>query len=153
MELLFLYLKLISASLLGMGVQLLVKNESFKDTAKKANLEYSFLSFIKNDIGSIVWTFLGVSVIFILCSDMINNITKHTPNEVQSYLWGIMFLSIRDIAIAFITALFLTAGYMGQDFLLRVLSRTSKELKAAIDYKTTIADTTSGTLDKPTPVK
>jgi len=42
---------------------------------------------------------------------------------------------------------------MGQDFLLRFLSRTSKELKAAIDFKTTKSDTADGTLDKPTPVK
>jgi hypothetical protein len=153
MEIFLLYTKLIFASLVGMGVQLLVKNKSFSDTARKANVEYSFKNFILNDIWSIIWTFLGISAIFLICGDMINNITKHTPDEVQSYLYGILYLSIKDIAIAIITALFLTAGYMGQDFLLRLLSRTSKEMKAAIDYKTTIADTSTGTLDKPTPIK
>lgn len=153
MELLFLYLKLIAASILGMSVQLMVKNKSFSDYAKKANLEYSFKGFILKDLPSIVWTFLGVSVFFLVFSDIIKNITTHTPNEVQSYFYGFVFLSLRDIAVATITAIFLTIGYMGQDFLLRFLSRTSKELKAAIDYKTTIADTSSGTLDKPTPVK
>jgi hypothetical protein len=153
MELLFLYSKLIAASIIGMGVQLMVKNKSFSDTAKKANLEYSFKAFITNDIWSIIWTFLGVSSVFLIFSDIIKNITSHTPNDVQSYFYGFIFMSLRDIAIAIVTAIFLTLGYMGQDFLLRFLSRTSKEMKDAIDYKTTQADKANGTLDKPTPTK
>ncbi len=54
---------------------------------------------------------------------------------------------------AFVALFFFSTGYMGQDFILRrvVKSVQNRLIKEAIDYKTTIADTQTGTLDKPTP--
>jgi hypothetical protein len=152
MELFFLDLKLIAASALGMGVQLLVKNKSFSATAAKANVQHSLKSFLMRDFGSIAWTFMGISAIFLITSGMISNIIKHTPDDPQPYLWNFIFMSLQDIAIVFITILFLTIGYMGQDFLLRFLSKTSDRLRAEIDRKTNIADEAEGHLNRPTKV-
>jgi len=153
MELFLLYCKLIFGSLIGMAIQLFVKNKSFLETAQKANVIYSLSYFWKKDKWTIGLTFISNSVVILIASDAISNTLAHAPTEVSPYLWGYLWLSSKDITIAIITTMFITISYMGQDFLLRFLSRTSKELKAAIDFKTTKSDTADGTLDKPTPVE
>jgi len=153
MELFLLYSKLIFGSLIGMAIQLFLKNKSFLETAQKANVQYSLNDFWRNDKWTLGLTFASISVAILISSDAISNTIDHTPIEVSPYLWGFLWLSAKDIIIAIVTTMFITIGYMGQDFLLRFLSRTSKELKAAIDFKTTKSDTADGTLDKPTPVK
>ena len=153
MELFLLYCKLIFGSLIGMAIQLFLKNKSFLETAQKANVQYSLNDFWRNDKWTIVLTFISISAGILITSGATSNTITHAPTEVSKYLWGFLWLSSKDITIAMITTMFITIGYMGQDFLLRFLSRTSKELKAAIDFKTTKSDTADGTLDKPTPVK
>ena len=153
MELLILYFKLISGSVLGMAFQLFFKNLSQAELAQKANLEYSFLDFLKKDRVSIIGTFLTVSFMFLLLGSAINSTVANTPDTPTPMLWGWLIISRKVIVTGAIVLFFTTVAYMGQDLALRVLGRTSKEIRAAIDYKTTQADTANGTLDKPTPVK
>ena len=147
------YVKLIAASILGMLFQLKMKDMSQQDTAKKANLEYSFIDFLKKDMKSIVWTFITMCLFFLLFGDIINSVVKNSSQELKPYFWGYILLSGHTIANIIIMIICVTIAYTGQDIALRFLGRTSKELKEAIDYKTTISDTQTGTLDKPTPVK
>jgi len=147
------YLKLIAASLIGIAFQLFFKSLSQSDTAKKANLEYSFWDFLKKDRKSIIGTLLTLCLFFLLFGDVIHSVVTNSSGDLKPYLWGYVFLSGKSIANILIMIICVTIAYTGQDIALRFLGRTSKELKDAIDYKTTIADTTTGTTDHPTPVK
>jgi hypothetical protein len=153
MEILILYFKLISASLIGMAFQLYFKNLSQAELAQKANLEYSFLDFLKKDKKSIIGTFLTMSFAFLLLGSAINSTVANTPDTPEPLLWGWLIISRKVVVTGGIVLFFTTLAYMGQDAALRVLGRTSKELRGAIDYKTTQADTANGTTEKPTPVK
>lgn len=52
---------------------------------------------------------------------------------------------------SFILGFFALLGYSGNDLVSRLFSVANKKINAAIDYKTTISDTATGTLDSPTP--
>jgi len=48
---------------------------------------------------------------------------------------------------------FAFVGYTGSDIMSRIFSVVNKRINKAIDYKTTIADESTGTTAKPTPAK
>lgn len=147
-------LTFVIASIIGMAIKLKQKNDSLKDIAVKGNFEFPDLKkFLWENKSSIIWTLIGVAVFQVVFGRVSINIIKNASNVPESFLWNWVNISRRDITTAFITLLYLTVSYMGQDFVFAALSRTSKEVRKAIDYKTTISDTQTGTLDKPTPIK
>lgn len=142
------------ASIIGMAIKLKQKNDSLKDIAEKGNFEFPNIPlFLWENRSSIIWTLIGVGVFQIVFGKVSINIINNASNVPESFFWGWVIISRRDITVAFISALYLTVAYMGQDFVFAALSRTSKDLRKALDYKTTIADEASGTTDKPTPTK
>lgn len=153
MTLIILYFKLIAASIIGMAFQLYFKSMSQQDMAKKANVEYSILEFLIKDKKAIIGTFLTLSLFFLLFGEAINSVVVNSSTELKPYLYGFFMLSPKMIATFIVQVICVTVAYMGQDVALRFLGRTSKEIREAIDYKTTQADAANGTLDKPTPVK
>ncbi len=135
MALLFLYLKLIAVSIVGMSFQLFFKSMSQQTTAKQAEVEYSFWGFVKNDRKAIIGTILTLCLFFLLFGEVINSIAQNASQELKPYFWGYILLSGKTIANIIIMGLCVTIAYTGQDAALRLLGRTSKELKDALETK------------------
>jgi uncharacterized membrane protein len=153
MALALLYLNLIFTSIIGMAFQLYFKSMSQQDMAKKANIEYSIKAFLIKDRKAIIGTFLTLCLFFLLFGEAINSVVTHSSTELSPYFWGLIMLSPKMIATFSVKVICVTVAYMGQDVALRFLGRTSKEIRAVIDEKTTKADLAEGTIDKPTPIK
>lgn len=135
MELFTLYSKLIACSILGMAFQIYFKNRSLQHTAIKADVDYSIWYFIKKDKNSIIGTFLTMCLFFILFGEVINSVSKNSSAELKPYLWGFIMLSGKMIANILVMLICVTVAYTGQDVALRVLGRTSQELKNALESK------------------
>jgi hypothetical protein len=127
------YLKLIAGAFVGMAFQLWFKSNGLQDTATRANVEYSFAQFISKDKKTIIGTFLAMCLFFLLFGDVIDSVYIHSSDELKPYLWGYIMLSGKTIANMIIMLVCVTVGYMGQDAALRLLGRTSKELKEALE--------------------
>jgi len=154
MELFLLYLKLSAASLVGMFLMLISKSSDMEITAKKANLEYEgFATFLKRDWKAVTVNILTIVATFLIFGGLVDVGEQTFQNKTYTILtFDVPMGIIWDV---FIAICFFATGYFGQDFILRKLVKSvqNRLLKEAIDYKTTIADTANGTLDKPTPVK
>lgn len=147
-------LTFVLASLIGMAIKLKQKNGSLKDIAEKGNFEYpNVKEFLWTNRSSIIWTLIGVAVFQVVFGRASINIINNASNIPEPFLWGWIIIARRDITMAFVTMLYLTVAFMGQDFVFSALSRTSKEVRNALDYKTTIADVATGNTEKPTPLK
>lgn len=147
-------LTFVLASLIGMAIKLKQKNTSLKDIAEKGNFEFPDIkAFVWENRSSIIWTLLGVAVFQVIFGKASINIINNASNVPEPFFGGWLIISRRDLTTAFISTLYLTIAYMGQDFVFAALSRTSKNLRSAIDYKTTIADTDkeTGKVQPPTP--
>jgi hypothetical protein len=107
-----------------------LKIKSLQDKAALSNVQFKVADYFSKDWLSILASFLTVLLV-LFCLD---SVLKWKP-EVVNY--------IRPI--------FAFVGYTGSDIASRIFGVMNKRLNAAIDYKTTIADTTTGTLDAPTP--
>jgi len=154
MEIILIYLKLSAASLVGMFMMLLSKSSDMEITAKKANLVYEgFFTFIKRDWKAIAVNVLTIVATFLLFGGMIES--SDSFFEDKTYHLFMFDLPLSLVWDVFVAVFFFATGYFGQDFILRKLVKSvqNRLLKDAIDYKTTIADTQSGTLEKPTPVQ
>lgn len=150
--LIILYLKLISASLVGLGIQLVAKNKSIQNKAGLANVQYhGMVELLRNDLPSIIGTLLTISLFFLIIGGAVNPGNLDLPDKPMSFLYGWVVLSKRIIYEGVLAALFATIGYTGMDIALRFFSVTNRRINKAIDYKTTIADQTTGTIDTPTP--
>lgn len=118
------------SALLGSVLQTAFKARSMQIKAKLSNIEFSFMGFLKDD-----WLVISANQITIfLALVMLDEIVK-VDSKAMDYIKGI----------------FAFVGYFGSDVALRIFSVANKRLNAAIDYKTTIADKSTGTEDAPTP--
>lgn len=136
-----------------MMVKLKQKNDSLKDLATRSNLQYPTIGrFLLDNRSSIIWTALGMAAVQVTCGAAVHSIINNSSNVPEPFLFGWIIISRQDVVTAVMLILYLTLAYMGQDFLFSALSRTSKEVRGAIDYKTTISDKTTGTTDAPTPM-
>jgi len=124
------YLILFVAGLLGISLQVVLKLRSLKIKASLANVIFNPGKALLDDWLSIVASLLTI-LICLLCID---NFISYSP-VIEKYLkFGMVFV-----------------GYTGSDIISRFFSVANSTINKAIDYKTTIADTATGTLDKPTP--
>lgn len=125
-----LYLLYFGIGLLGMLFQILLKMQALKVLSKKANVIFKPSTYFADD-----WISLCLSVLtIIICIVFLPDIEKKYPAATGWFRVGFAFV-----------------GYTGASILNRIFSVANNRLNAAIDYKTTIADTATGTLDSPTP--
>jgi hypothetical protein len=125
------YLTCFAVALVGMALHTALKLKSLQDKARLANVEFKVWTYFKNDWLSVTASILTV-VMFLF---FVDNILKWKP-EAQGYL---------KIGFGFI-------GYTGSDIASRIFGVVNKKINTAIDYKTTIADETTGTVEAPTPL-
>lgn len=63
------------------------------------------------------------------------------------------WINVEGVFMERVKTLFAVIGFGGSSLALTIFSTATKRLYAAIDDKTTIADTSTHTLDKPTPTE
>lgn len=127
-----LYFQCLLAATLGGLVHASVKAKGLQTLAKKSNIEFTIKGFFKDDwitmVGNQLFIFLALLII----------------DE---------WLNVDSIFMERVKTLFAVIGFGGSSLALALFSTATKKLYSAIDYKTTIADEASGTLDQPTPSK
>lgn len=120
---------------IGMILQMLMKAKSIQDKARLSNVQFQFWRYFIDDWLSHLISAIAVVLFIYLIKNRINNLSPMTAYSMHELILG---------ASA-------TVGYTGADIVSRFFSFTNKRINAAIDFKTTIADTSTGNLDKPTP--
>lgn len=125
-----LYIKCGVVGLLGMILQIIFKSIAVQKKANLANVQYKFWEIFSADWLSHLASIVTI-VLFMFLIDEFTNISA----KVMDYL---------KIGFAFV-------GYTGSDIASRLFSVVNNRVNAAIDFKTTISDTQTGTLNAPTP--
>ena len=142
------------ASVLGMAIKLKQKNDSLIDLAQKGNFtKWTAWEFLWDNRKSIFWASVGVALFQLVFGNISKNIINNASDVAEPFLWGWANVSRKEVTIGFITALYTTVSYMGQDFVFASLSKTSQWVRKGIDWKTTEGDKATGNLDTPTPIK
>lgn len=115
---------------LGVLMQTGLKIKAIQDKARKANVEFKTSSYFVDD-----WLTIALSILTVVtCLFFVEE-----------------FAQFSDVVMKYVKFGFFFIGYTGSDILSRFMSVANKRINNAIDYKTTIADETTGTTDKPTP--
>src|SRR6516165_307846 len=127
MSLQFLF-QCIAVGLLGTILSTLSVIYNLAKKAKLANIQFVPSDYFKSD-----WYAPVISIVSIMLAAFF---LPYIPKTVPLYI---------------IVILFATIGYTGNDLVSRFFSTVNSRINAAIDYKTTISDTQTGTLDKPPP--
>lgn len=127
-----LYLQCFVVAVIGWALQTTLKMRSLQVKAKAANVQFKPTDYFKDDWLSITAAFLTIVLFLLFVSEILD--------------WQAWVISYVKIGFAFV-------GYTGSDIASRLFSVVNTRINAAIDYKTTISDTQTGTLDKPTPAK
>jgi hypothetical protein len=125
-----LYLIYFGIGLLGMAFQIVLKMQSLKTLATKANVCFKPSQFFSDNWLSITLSLLTI----ILVLTFVSEVEVHYP-AVKGWM---------RFTFAFI-------GYGGASILSRIFAVADSRLNQAIDYKTTISDTATGTTGSPTP--
>ncbi len=129
---LILYIKCFLVAVIGFAIFTGLKMKSMQDKARSGNIQFSAKDYFKDDWISICVSLLTI-IMFLLFIDEILNLK---PAMINYVLMGFAFV-----------------GYTSSDIASRLFSVANKRLNKAIDEKTTIADTTTGNLSKPTSSK
>jgi hypothetical protein len=124
------YFQCVIAALIGNLVHIAFKVLSLWKDHKKANLEFSLLGYLKDDKIALIVDVIGSFALVYIIDE-----------------WIIPYPQI----LSKIKTLFVFVGMSGSYVILQMFSVAKRKFRAAIDYKSTLADTASGTLDKPTP--
>lgn len=115
---------------LGMILQALLKIKSIQEKARKANIVFSPKEYLIED-----WVSHSASLVtLIMFLFFIDEITHFNAIAANYLKFGFAFV-----------------GYTGSDIMSRIFSVVNRRINTAIDYKTTIADQSTGNLDSPTP--
>jgi len=125
-----LYIQCFAVALIGWALQTTLKMRALQLKARAANVIFKPVDYFKEDWLSITAAFLTIVLFLFFVSEFLN--------------WQTWIISYVRIGFAFV-------GYTGSDIASRLFSVVNTRINAAIDYKTTISDTQTGTLDKPTP--
>lgn len=123
--------EVIIAGAIGLILQMLLKARSLQIKAKLANVQFKFMEYFSGDILSHVISVMAIALYVMLVRGRLTNVQ---PN-------------LYEIVLAFSA----TVGYSGADIVSRFFSFTNNKINAAIDHKTNISDSTTGTLNAPTP--
>jgi hypothetical protein len=126
------YIQCFAVAFVGMILQALLKIKSIQEKAIKANVQFSAKEYLFGDWVSHLAS-LTTIVMFMFFIDEVTNFYAKAANYLK-------------VGFAFV-------GYTGSDIASRLFSSVNKRINNAIDHKTSIADETTGTLDKPTPAK
>jgi hypothetical protein len=118
----------IAVGLLGTILSTLSVIYNLAKKAKLANIQFAPSDYFKSD-----WYAPVISIVSIILAAFF---LPYVPKNAPLYV---------------VIILFATIGYTGNDLVSRFFSTVNNRINAAIDYKTTISDTQTGTLDKPTP--
>lgn len=128
------YLNCFLISLLGLSLSVLLVIKSLTTKAKLANVIFDWKLFWKTDaIFSVLGTLLTVGIALMLLGPFLKSYPKFSDNTLV------------------IMVVFSALGYLGSDVASRFFSVVNSRINGAIDFKTTLADTATGTLDAPTP--
>lgn len=103
---------------------------SLTKKAKSANVEFSFKGYLKTDWFAPVISLVAI-VMAVIALPYVPPVAVHNPG--------------------YVLIVFATIGYSGNDLISRFFSVVNQRINGAIDYKTTLADTQTGTLGAPTP--
>jgi MFS superfamily sulfate permease-like transporter len=123
-------LQCILMGLCGTILSTLAVTYSLSKKAKAANVIFNIKDYLKTDWFAPVISFVAI-LMALIALPYIPAAWHNSP--------GIIIL------------IFATIGYSGNDLVSRFFSVVNQRINGAIDYKTTMADTQTGTLDKPTP--
>lgn len=127
-----LYIICFFVALLGMALQALLKIKALQAKSKKANVQFKPKEYIMDD-----WASHAASVVTILIFIfLVDEFANFSPYVMEYVRFGFAFV-----------------GYTGADIASRIFSVVNRRINNAIDYKTTIADTQTGTTETPTPAK
>lgn len=127
-----LYIQCFTLGLLGALLHALVKIKSIQTKARKANVAFSAMDYVKEDFVSHLTSFTTIVASMFFIADVL-----HIKPELLYYLkFTFMFI-----------------GYTGNDIASRLLGAVNKRVNDAIDKKTTAADEATGTTHTPTPHK
>jgi hypothetical protein len=126
------YIHCVVASLLGVVFHIAVKIKSLHDDHKVANLKFSVAQYLKDDWIALVVDVLAALILVYLVSEWVSEDSR---------------------ILTKMKSIFVFVGYTGSSVLMQVLSVAKKNFRKAVDYKTNIADASTGTLDNPTPTK
>lgn len=127
-----LYLQCFIACFIGNLTHIAFKVKSLSDDHKIANLQFSFIEYLKMDKWALL---LDVAASFALV---------YIIDE---------WLDMDSRIISKIKTLFFFVGITGSYAVLQLTSVAKKRFRAAVDHKTNKADEIDGTLGKPTPTK
>ncbi len=125
------FYEIAAAGLIGMVLQMLMKAKSIQDKAKLANVQFRFFEYFTADWISHLISTVAVLLFMVIVRRRIESIPQNLYE--------------------FVLAVSATVGYSGADLVSRFFSATNKRVNAAIDFKSTKADTADGTLNTPTP--
>lgn len=123
------YIQCLIAALIGNLIHIGVKIVSLAKDHKLANLEFSFIGYLKDDKWALIVDLLSSVGLVYIIDEWLND--EWIAGKVKS--------------------IFFFVGFTGSYVVLQLMSVAKKKFRAAIDHKTNIADQVSGTLDKPTP--
>lgn len=127
-----LYIQCFAVAFFGMLLQALLKIKSIQNKAGVANVKFSAKEYLIED-----WVSHSASLVTVIMVMFFVDEFAHFSEFVMKYV---------KFGFAFV-------GYTGSDIMSRLFSVVNKRINKAIDYKTTIADESTGTVDKPTPAK
>jgi hypothetical protein len=123
-------------SLVGLGLSMLAVLKSLTTKAKLANVIFNWKLYFSTDlILQLIGTVFTVAGGLILLQPFLINYPQFASNNFKILIG------------------FATIGYVGSDIASRLFSVVNGRINAAIDFKTTQADTANGTVDAPTPAE
>lgn len=120
------------ATLIGNILHIAFKIYSLWKNHKKANLEFSIGKFFKDDKWAIIVDFMASFALVYVVDEWLN---------------------FNEYIIGKIKSIFVFIGFTGSYVITLAMGVAERKFRAAIDHKSNIADSHSGTLDKPTPTE
>jgi hypothetical protein len=125
------YMKCYALAMLGVALNILVKMNGVRTKALNNNLIWSYRDYFYKEVWAIVANCVAVFIAMFFVKDMSVEFGKE---------W--------------VTLLFLLlSGFIGSEFIVRLLGSANKIVNNAVAYKTKIADDATNNSEKPTPVQ
>lgn len=106
---------LIVLGILGVIAHCLIKAQSLKTDARVANVDFSFMDYLKKDYLGIALSFLAVFVWLLVFEEV-----------------AVKYKSLQD----FVRVSFFLMGLVGSYLIQTVLSKAKKEIRTRVDHKT-----------------
>lgn len=125
----FYWIKLFVGTLFGTGFQLFKRNWSNQKTADKGLLPWKFSDTWQADKKIIKNTYAGVFAVMLVIGAGLHSSLTHTASTPEPFFFDVIWFSRRDIFEAVSIVFFMTLAYMGLDFVLAGLGKSSDIIK------------------------